>query len=610
MTENKEYYQNIIRNLMDDEERDAKHDLWENIDSLDKCEWTAPEELSAQDWWRELKSTVPHDAMYAGTRVMATNLPEIDIRPLSPNAGELDRCEQIELAIEYHLKKATQRGVNNPLREIIENVMKYMACGVQIEYLPYKFKDRLKETRIKDMRRFGDYAIIPHNPQTLYPRYDDYGITGMLAVSLKTAQDIIDKHGKDNKGVAKMLKEMDKDKEDPGNVWYAYEDFSDYENRYIQIRYAPDRSIPDSEGVDAIEITRKEHGLPFFPWVYHEGLHPLLETAVRVGAYENINILRSIRYALVVGMVAHPAYATQTYDSEGPAIDYTNPMGTVNLRVGENVIPFNPRQLDPHLSELIAIAEQEVYETTQIARVLSTMEFDSNVPFATVNVTIQAAVSRLAEPRALAETILENVVLQMLSWVQHSKIALSAVRDTTTNNYAPTQMEGADITIAPEDFNMDNMIVKVKMRPDTTTDLSEKVNRLTVLHDKFNYPYEKAYDELNLGSYKTLYDAFENEQFIMTRTRNEIEEMTAKTQLKIRRAVAELEQEMAEKAMQKQAEMAAKAAGGGPIQPGQNPLANPAAAGAPPSQTGRPPQQTSREMVTGRDAAGRGLQGV
>ena len=593
MLKSLDYYEGVVKE--DIEEYKDRNKLLAKIDSMEKCEYTPPTNLSDLDWWKTLKIMAPRDALKSATRALATILPKVEIQPLNAIEEELDRVEVMERVLEWQFYQMNRRGTRYPLWDIVNSALKYMWVCFQPVYLPYAMKGK-DDPRSKYLKRNGDFVWKIHNPQNVRPRFDD---NGLLSVSLEQTMKLseLEFAYPDNTELKKLIQKFkDGKNEDYGNKRVVYRDFTDWKNRVCWIS-----SGENYEG-DKIELERAAHGLPFLNWVIRHGDDPILRGIVDSGAYDVASLLASLQYGLVLGVVSHPATKSKTFSGETPEIDNTDPAGNVPLKPDEEIEPMHPRVLDPHLSQILNEQVSAIHAST-VARALGTLEFSGNIPFATVNAILQSAIASLSMPRRLAETAIEDGFYLGLNWVKHDKGKMSGFRTHSKTMGERTFEKGAQVRIESEKLAPENVYIRVELRADTATDMMERTNRGISWHRDLNVPLKTVYEEVGIDNFDVQTAEFAQEQLDNLALQNVLYKMSAKAQEEMKALVTQqVQQEMAQAMQQQQGQF-----GGGQQQ--SNPaFENMQGQGFNPEQGGNSPYQgapnQTRETITGETMTG------
>jgi hypothetical protein len=631
MIQDLSYYESIAQEEIDDDDNKKKRRQWLEIDNMYNGEWSAPKELRTLSWWKTVKTTAPHDALDAPTRVLSNLMPKINIIPNNASDQESERVERLETALLWHLEKSNRRSVMAPLRKIVHHSLRYAAIAAQVKYMPYYTKGMKKDSRLKSMKSASDFTFVVHNPHTVYPRYSDYGLESVVVASLRTAFDVVKEYGRENEGIKTLLTQV-KD-EDLRSTNVAFFDYTDWEDRVIWFTVSD--SVDIAHG--GIEIMREEHKLTFLPWVIRYDEHPLLKPVVDNNLYEITNILLSLRYAQVVALAAAPKTKSQTSTGEGIEMDYDDPAGQAKLKPGESLDPLTPPRLDPELTNIAALAEQYMYQATS-SKILGSLEqvAGASTPFSTINAMIQTALAQLGRYTNLAENALVDSLYLMLRWIDYSGDSLlSRVPNGKNSNIT----RGAQVILKPasqldegfeEDgiitpFDPDELNIRVTLRSDSSNDQQARMNLAILATERFNMAPQDAADMFDLEYTDIHKNRWTHWMFEKAEVEGNVFEIQSDFQFKASSREAAFQQELqmqAQQAMQQQ-QMQQQQMQQGPPQgmmqgPQQSPMNDmrqqrsnvPAAEGVDNRGMGgapTPPQTQTREQVTQQAPGGEDL---
>jgi hypothetical protein len=588
MAKSLDYYSGLIKE--NEQEFAERNKLFQKIDDIELCNYTPPAELEHLDWWKTIKVMAPRDALKSASRALATILPKIEIQPLNASEGELDRVDIIERVLEWQFAQMNRRGVRNPLWDIVNSSLKYMMVSFQPVYVPYFMRDRKDDPRMKFISQNGDFVWKVHNPQNVYPRYDDYGLLSVCLKQEMTVDQLKGEYG-EHKAIKDLVSDIGDKDNDIGTKRIVFCDYTDWTDRACWLE----------NGGTKYEIERGEHGLPFLNWVIRQGDDPMLKGLIDSGAYEVVNLLASLRYALVLGVVSHPATKSTTFDGQTPEIDNTDPAGNIPLKPGEDIEPMFPRQMDPHLSEILNEQISAIHAST-VARALGTLEFSGNMPWATVNAIIQTAVASLAVPRRIAETSIEDGFYLNLNWAKFAGNPMKGYRTSTRKTGVRQKEKGAVVRVMPKEIQASNIIINVELRADTPTDKAERTNRAVNWHNNLNVGLKTCYEEIGIPNFDVQQSEFMQEQMTNSALQNTLYKMSAQAQEELK---AQITQQVQQEVMQQMQQAQQGQQGGGMENTNfattQGQGFNPAEGGQSPYQSA--PSQT-REEITGQDYAG------
>ena len=197
------YYISLAKEMIaNDKDRDLMIYEFRKILAL---QWNAPAELKAFDWWRDFVNSAPADGMDAAVRTFSTVSPTLRIMPRLANHPSRQMADDAEDALMFHFLKANQRAERPPLEKIVDSILKLGAVGIQVQYLPYTFKNTLalpdvpenrsKLNKIARYRRQGDFVYTVHEADTVHARFSSYGMEGVLLAKVMTARELVNELG-------------------------------------------------------------------------------------------------------------------------------------------------------------------------------------------------------------------------------------------------------------------------------------------------------------------------------------------------------------------------------------------------------------------------------
>lgn len=592
-------------------ENDADRDeLYEKIDDAVNCVFEPSSALTELPFIKDRHYALPDiaDAKNAGVRTFSVLLPNISVQPNSDNEYEYERVERMEEALKWEFHRMNRVGTDSIHSKIIDSAIQYHAVALQTQYLPYHYKGRKSEPRVKAILRQRNFNWILHHPASVHVmRGRDGNIDGVAKVGTYTAKQLRDEFGKDNPGIRKMMEEN----EDFDTTEWTLVDWTDWENRQIW-------AIPSLNSVSKTEyvIMDEEHKLPFIPWVVVDKGNPLWQSVISSGLWANIQHMNVIRFAKAIEQAATPAFAIQTPDGslKNVWIDYSNPNQPISLPPGSQLMPVQRPQIDPQLEQHYQEMRAAIQRST-VSQVLTDIGQYSNAPFSTVNQIVQMALGQLGPAKLVAEEAEAKGFYQMFEWIEHSKIPLIAYRANSRDGATgeamkkgeeigifPGQAQEPDEFMTPEMeknfrrriyFDLDYLYIDVAMNSQNTADEQARQNVLINAITHMGASKEFAWEKMGWSNYQTV----EEQRAAETLQDAEVQKIVQMKLLEVQAAQMEM-QMAAQQAQQPQnanadlnAENSMSTMQGADMRGGMNPAAQ-----ANPSMT--------RERVTGTDAIG------
>lgn len=597
------YYAAASREMVDaDTDRDA---TYQKIHEATRSIFENPPELKALPWIQERKfvSTAPADAVQAAVRTFAARNPSLKMLPLSEDPAEYDRVENLEEAMEWEFNRMNRVGHKSPHWKIVEYAMKYCAVAIETSYLPWLYSGVTKTPRIQEILSSRNFRWDVHDPSNVHVRESDSILECVLHTSNKNLQQLVDMFGATNPGVMKELAKIDSnDARALMNTWFTLYDYTDWDARVKWVArcdtpFAINRTVPTGT-----EIMREARTIAFLPWVYINNEEPLLRQMVDAGLWENVNILRTMRFSKAVDMAAHPEYWIQTPDGtlRGVSIDNTNPNQPLVTGPGTNVSKLPPPMLDPGLETLNQTAESEVFRTT-VAQILASVEkYAGTQNFSVVNAMLNAATAQLSLAQMAAERAETMAMIQNFRWIHETEIPMVAFRRTGKGEAKPA---GQEIAIKKGMFDPQYLYLEMKLNPSTLQDKQSDINNAINGVERLGKSKKMAWDELGWDNYElsesqkteeALYDAYLAAKAQEIQMRPQLEAQAAQQQAQ--------QQSMAQAQAQSTQQMQANPMSGGPQSQFAGQQGFPASQGNPATMPGQ-----GREQLNGQSASGQGL---
>lgn len=473
------HYQELAKSILENEEEIKLSSLFDSIDTAIDGGNPLPKELRDLPWMVEYKSTSVHDAYAAARKTMASSKVKINVMPPFANAMNAQEARDIEDILDYNFWLTNRKSANRPMNSIANHAARYQSLVVEVIDNDYQYKGR-NDARSKAVRRSGRFTWKIHDRRTAHPRFSDSILEDILIARIVTVQDLLDQFGeeavKDIAADAKTdAKSSKKDwRETTGTLFTWY----DYENRVEWFSMNGD-DIDSSGGVDGYEIINKKHKLGFIPFACCYEDDPIIKAVVDTDQLDNLNILLSMRYALIAATVAQARTWTKTVSGEGVSVDYTNPAAQVQLKTNEEIGQMPPAQTDPNINNIIQDGRSEIASATSVSRILSSLDsMASNTPYSTISALIQSALQSLVDVRNLIERAVEGAICIELYWAKYSKQPIYGQRMKKVGLYDDTKLLGAMLKLDPQEGDdwPDKWIITVQLRPNSPTDRQERLN--------------------------------------------------------------------------------------------------------------------------------------
>lgn len=536
------------------------------------------------------------DARNTGARTFDSLMPEVEIQPLNDEEMEYDRTEMAEQALEWEFQRMNRVGQKSIHSQILEDAMSYHAVALQTEYLPYKYKGVDRSNRVKAILRQRAMNWIRHHPKTVHSRFSDETLEVVAKVANYSAQALIDKFGRENPGIVKLMdsKGLGVKPIDLLRSQYTLIDFMDWDNRVIWAVPAgmleigststPLASLQQSTGQTEFVFMNKKHRMPFMNWVIVDKGNPIWESVLQSGMWDNMQYMNLIRVSKAIELSTRSTLVIQTPDGSlrNVWIDFSNPSNPIVTALDGTIVKeIAPAPVDPGLETMYQEGMAKVASST-VSHVLRDVTKFSNAPFATVNQMIQLALGQLSRAQNTGSEAEAGGFQHFFEWIEYSKIPYTAYsakgRDSRANK-EKYHGRGEQITIRPgsaptaEEFNKMNDIEKkmlaktvyfdlealyinVKLQTNNTADEQSRLNVQINAVTQLGKSRQAAWDDMgwknyNLSNRQRLDEAMEESEL-----QNEIYKNSQQAQDEMRQQIMKEMQDAAKK-------QAAQQGGGG-----------------------------------------------
>lgn len=562
----------------------AYEDMWHG-------NWSLPTEMDGLDWVRKSVSSDPHDAIYAGTRVLTALEPDIKVMPLVNNMETKARMNEVERILKATLKGANSRRQGKIEVDLLHNALLYDEITAQVIDLDTQIKAmeavEANTNRWKAARRYGRFVVNCWNPKFVHVTYSSLMPEEVLLCRKLDGMALKSEFGK----LAKFIKDENDESE------YELFDYTNYEKRCVWVE--------GGAGLEKSVIGPEDLPYPFMNWVTTIGgtttaeknedrRHPMLYSIYKTGQWETQNIIET----LVVSEVIWRAAAARAKE-EGPnqmtsVVDYGDPNQVVKVPVGNTYTPLPPPMIDRALTEILDRTAASVSKST-VSRVLMNADIPSQAAFATLNLATQTALGALKPGKALAEKALAQILTQFMLWVHYSGKPLEEIGKSKED-------WGSQYTLLPEHIDPERIFITTELKPDLPTDRAGRVQAASTARQFLGYSQEAALEDIGVEDPAAMIEQSHFERLQENEVLLEIKRQEMDLQMQFETARMGLQQAMQQQQMQQQQEMAAAQ---GQLQSGipgaQGQAYNPAA-GMPPPQMSSP--GATREGVTGMSRGG------
>lgn len=545
-----DYYAGMMKESYSNDKERMR--MYSEIDKHIKGQWKPSSVLSALPWIQghNFSSTQPADAVDAGARTFATLMPKIAVAPLADNPAEYERAEMFETALDWHMKRMNMWGKKTTHWQILESSMRYCSVAFETEYLPFVYKGREKDKRIKQLLNGSHFRWTVHHPSTVHPYFSKYGLESVCLAKPVSLQDVIKEYGEDNEGVQKVLmKQFNGKKPDAAKLMTAYFTLCkavDWDETCVWL-------IPNSgmgqvnnsfDSKDEYVVLHEEHGLDFIPWVIADNEDPILKNAVNTGLLDNLNNLRLMSFAAAVALVASSQQWIATPDGTLRAvhIDNKNPTQPLVTDQTVKVQPLEQQRPNDAIENKVQQASQELSSTTVAQILTDANRLAGNENFSTANMAFQIALGSLALARDVAERAEEQGFYQMFQWIDHAgDKPLVAYREKSKRFNEVEMPQGQEIVIKKGEFDTSALYIDVKLKEFSQMDEQAKWNLAITQVERMGMSRQVIAEELGV------------ENYALHEQKRAVEDLTmARVQLMIQEKQMDLQNQKQMEAMQAQ----------------------------------------------------------
>jgi hypothetical protein len=492
------YYVDWAKQKIEDD--DDKLTMMGEMEHMWRGEWNLPQQMADLKWIHKVVSTDPHDAIRAGTRVLSSIEPRVNMRPLGMHEDDRKWADDIERSLVWHFHNAGRRRRASILRDIVLSALLYDEVCAQVIYLPHQI-DTIKTfkgdtARLEASRRFGDFAVVVRNPKQVHVDYSDIMPERVLFRRVMPLREALDFWGEK----AKKLELASKSEDNLNKDYVTIYDYTDLESRVVWAYLQDDTGIyiEPSGDDDAIELMRTKNKLGFLPWVAKVGgttliddpRHqriPLLYSINQTKQWDTQNALETLLASEVIAYAAAPRLQV-----EGPTdnveVDYGEPGRMAYVPPGHKLGEMQPPGFDQSLAVIADRVGERIGKST-VSRVLQSGDFPSGTAFATLNLATQSGIKSLTPYKELAEQALADIFVHMLYWIDYSGDKVTSF----VQNYQTKQTE--EIVIDPDSFQVDKIYIDVELTPDVPTDRMSRINASSMAVRELGYSQRSGLED-------------------------------------------------------------------------------------------------------------------
>ncbi len=547
-------------------------------DDIVAMKWDGIPNLKDEDYYVEFRDTTGRDIVQQAVNIYSTQRPKWDVLPRG--LGDIDTAEEFERIIEWYMWKAAQMGRTPFHSEALINACKYNKICGQIEWT-------------------DEYAFCVkiYHPSTVVYEYGSK-LQWVSVVNNVTAVSIIEHwsdYAKPNwvdkltKGdsIGSALKEIQKLADDDPEQRMMYVDYTDNKRRYTYCYPVNDETVDDSLGfndsgevkdlgngygskeTDFILIQDKANELGFINWAIAEGIgDPLLAPLLKGNLYNNINDAESLKRTIAFRRAFYPMFIQQGREDADADIDMSGAQVVLKTPTGASITPTVPPPLDATFNELSA---QDRNIMTNSLGISSTATLEaSNVQHSTLTDMIKLRLAQLDPYKKVDEQFNVQIAYLIFKWSKKKEKILKG----QVLHASETRQRGSEISIEPDDINLDALYIECKILPNNENDKLQITNQIAMLKQSgIPIPSDEYVEMLYMGSPDVLRAKWEKEQLrdavLQANLKEIISAVDEAMQMRMAQFTADLQQQgqAQQMAMQQQAQGALPQQA--PVQQGQ-----------------------------------------
>lgn len=438
---------------------------------------------------RKTVSPAPANAIQTSVKVLGAETPKLKYTPVGPHPDDRATASKIERGLLWELKSASKRSPTKLVPDIIRSALQYAECAVYVDYLPWRLKGKVSDARMKRILRSGNFALIPHNPSSVYPRYSQLGLESVLLCKEMRASQVVQYWG----DYASFLKDSITDS-DPVVTMY---DYVDYDQRAVWLS-----SPKDGKGKAAeFTIIDEQRERSFLPWAIRmtgtslESVPelqrtPFLNTVLQANMWDDLNLMQTLVNSEVLSYASAPRYAIYGPNGDLVKVDYGDINKPMQIPPGHEVKQLAPHPIDNALLEIMDRTKANLDAATNV-QILSNLNFPAGTAYATVNAVLQTAIASLQPYKVLAEMNLADIFETMLLWIDETDGEIAAYGSGKSNS-------GEQYTITKEDFSPNAIYIDVELNASAPTDFMQRINAGTLMY-QLGYPKSRVFEDLNVA---------------------------------------------------------------------------------------------------------------
>ena len=443
--------------------------MYKALDSYRHGDWMLDEELMEIEWVHESRDPIFAQQSDSAKHILSDVFPTIGLLPYNPGGDATDLADMHEKGLRWLLDSASRRRQATIVQDVVSSSVDYAEVAAQVIYIPQQIKDVKaaggNPQRYEAMLRRGPFAVIIHNPRTVYCRYSDMGAEEVMLVTEDDPHNVIDLWGTKADGLKKMLKKV---KGGPPRT-VKIKDYTSYDYRAVWVEWG--------EGGEMTEIERGPWRWPFMGWICRYGgtsledkgqfqRKPFLANMYHFDLYDDINRVRTLRFSDMIRTASEPRDVFQSDTRTSPDIDASSGDLMTHIDTEEGLEPRPPRIPDPSMSELYAELIGDVEKST-LSRLLLGSDVPAGAAFASINLVSDSALKVLRAPQSLAQHSVADILETMLLYIHYDNSEVISYGTGKTDR-------GDEYLIKGEDIVPKNLYITVKLEADLPTDFQAR----------------------------------------------------------------------------------------------------------------------------------------
>lgn len=536
-------YKDIANSLLE-RDRKLKFELMPRMDKLGNMEWELPESLRTLTWLVPRPDASPRNAEIAGVRAYSTMWPSISVDRPGATQADIERYNRIEDTLAYHFMMASQRPSldmpmfgSTPTERIIRSALRYGEVAVQVVHVEsqLKFMGNVNAARERAIRRYGDFLINVHYPQSVHVQASGMALDGVLLRKRQTLASFEAFWGELAKPVVETATK--KNSEDTYVISY---DYSNYDVRVVWARCVGDTDKNfDSymTALDGIVILHEENKMPFLTWSWHGGIEPLNYAVDKTRVWDAAGLAETLAFSDIIRYASSIQGVITGPNAQDIEVDYTQPANLLRLTPGNEYREAAPPMVNEGQVTMGDRARGDLRSMT-VPDVVMNLSSAANEAYATFDQRLKSGMAAYEPFKGLAELAHSDIFSMMLYWSKYLKSDLKGPRIEERGGVR-SFVSGDEFVLKPETIDY-NARVRVELSGNKPLD---DVQKLTAASQAVQYLNMSTADALERVGERNPQDLEKNkalEMLRMSRLQSEIQVMQAQAQYESQLALAGL----------------------------------------------------------------------